>query len=79
MTHDSYVKYQKPYVARRREARLCYWQGCKVVTKDENGKGYCYCDKHAEIKAQYNRDRYQAMLRAYKSQVRVTEEPTKPN
>ena len=121
MTHESYIKYKKPYLERLtprthnpevvyqkmcrecllvsvaktdditrdglfcsncgnvliKSRRMCTWSKCSVITKDENGNGYSLCDKHAEIKAQYNRNRYQAMLRAYKSQVRVTEEPSR--
>jgi hypothetical protein len=72
---NNYEKYQKPYVQRRKEAGLCYWVGCKVVTRDEDGNGPGYCPIHAARKAAWQKKRYHDMLEAWKIQVRVTASP----
>lgn len=54
----------------------CFWSGCHENRAVKYGRQLNYCPKHGQIRAEWQRRKYHAMLEAFQAQVRVTEIPT---
>lgn len=68
---------QMKYQAKRLEESpgACYWSGCKEARAVKDGRQLNYCSNHGQIRAEWQRAKYHAMLEAFQKMVRVTETP----